>query len=249
MNFLFLGDTHGNIWQIEYAFDRAEEAGCSYIIQLGDFGYWEHRQEGQAFLDAVSHLTEEYEIPFYFIDGNHENFDWLYEYPIEDGFRRIRNGLYHIPRSATWEWDGVKFLALGGSHSIDKRYRVPGKSWWPQEMPTDVEVAEAKKVGKVDVMLTHDVPEGADLSGLLGADWKAKSESPVECAEARRKVREVFDTAKPYWLFHGHYHRRFSSMLEGVGIEGLSNEGTGKESYTVRNSVELTKGAPQRIVF
>ena len=32
---------------------------------------------------------------------------------------------------------------MGGGYSIDVMYRIPGRTWWPEEMPGDAEYAEA----------------------------------------------------------------------------------------------------------
>ena len=60
--------------------------------------------------------------------------------------------------------DGVSVFTMGGGYSIDVAYRIPGRSWWPEEMPSDEEYAEAwenlKKHGnKVDVIISHAAPD------------------------------------------------------------------------------------------
>jgi hypothetical protein len=53
---------------------------------------------------------------------------------------------------------------MGGGYSIDVAYRVPGRSWWPEELPDDKEYDEAwinleKHDNKVDVIVSHAAPE------------------------------------------------------------------------------------------
>jgi len=241
MKILFLGDLHGDPHWVKWAFEQAVDFDAELIIQLGDLGYWEHMDGGKQFMDLLQMCTEEYLIDFWWIDGNHENFDWLYDYPLDSNGRRpIRPNVIHLPRGHMFELDDVKFLAFGGSFSIDRHRRELGVSYWKQEVPTVQEVDAARAVGKVDVMLTHDVPEGTDLSGLLGPSWKVYATKFVECGTVRDRVRDVWSIAKPNWLFHGHYHRRNDTVLGDTRIVGLSNEQTGTGSIYVADTADLT---------
>lgn len=132
---LMLGDTHGNSAHVEWAASVAEREKADAIFQLGDFGYWEHAEHGGVFLDKVSAISSDYEIPIYWLDGNHENHTWLRRRYIDSalvprdeyGFVQIRAGLFHAPRAHTWTWNGVKFMALGGAYSIDMYGRLRGE--------------------------------------------------------------------------------------------------------------------------
>lgn len=224
MRFLLLGDTHGNDKFFERACQAATESGCDRIFQLGDFGYWEHYPEGVRYLDAVRELLEEYGLTCVWIDGNHENHPLLWEKYRDDcdlshtgGFWTIRAGLFYAPRGLRWAWDGITFLALGGAYSIDREYRTPGKSWWGTEMITDEDVIKASAGGPVDVMLTHDAPNEADIPSLRRQD-------PLDYPQSRNNremVSEVVRQTRPQFLAHGHYHDRYSDILHyPVGVDG-----------------------------
>lgn len=103
--------------------------------------------------------------------------------------------------------------------------------WWPTEMITDeqVELAikNAEAQGPVDIMFTHDCPEGVSVPGLHAADkWKYP-----ETNQNRERLRTVFDAVQPKLLVHGHYHTAYTGRLplkeEGWGcrVEGLANDG------------------------
>lgn len=244
MKIFMLGDLHGDAGWVKFAYRHAVQFECDVIMQLGDFGYWEHQPGGAEYLDFCQMKAEETGIDFWWIDGNHENFDWLYDYPLDNhGRRPIRPNVIHVPRGHTWEWDGIKFLAFGGSYSVDRWRRELGFSYWEQEMPTIRDVEAARAVGKVDVMITHDVPDGTDLAPLLGPSWKVHADKPIECGETRRRIREVWDVAQPHWLFHGHYHQRADSLLGYTRIVGLSNEQTGSGSWYVADTADLGSSA------
>lgn len=60
--------------------------------------------------------------------------------------------------------DGLRFFTMGGASSTDKDYRVEGKNWWPEELPTKEKYQEAlhnldNEKWKVDIVLTHSAPD------------------------------------------------------------------------------------------
>jgi hypothetical protein len=95
-----------------------------------------------------------------FIDGNHEDFSILYNYPVDKktGTRTIFKNLYHMPRGTVMEIEGKLFGFLGGAESIDKSYRTEGLSWWPEERITEEDVETMiNNVGnrQLDYFITH----------------------------------------------------------------------------------------------
>lgn len=167
------GDTHHNIDIAKlYREDFKDATGVSfreitkddYLIVCGDFGIvW--------FLNSLRR-NEEKMINWYnskpwttlFIDGNHENFDRLQEYPIETWnggkIHRISDSIIHLMRGQVFNIDNQKFFTMGGATSIDKMYRQINVSWWPQELPSHEEYEEAldnlqKHDYTVDYILTH----------------------------------------------------------------------------------------------
>jgi len=252
---LICGDTHGNNAWWARLVEYAQKHACEKIVQLGDFGYWEHRREGVEYLDKTSKKATMAGIPIYFIDGNHENHPLLWERypPGEDGFCKLRENLYYIPRGNSWTWDGVKFLGIGGAYSVDKPWRVqeeetyrePRTLWWPTELIRDVDVQKCLEVGKVDVVFSHDCPTGIELPGIGG-------EYPVSNAN-RAYLRHIIDHVQPQVVFHGHYHMRNSGQLNAafeqhgkllwrsVRVEGYAHDGEwSQNSWQVIETKEIS---------
>lgn len=103
-----------------------------------------------------------------FVDGNHENFPRLYHYPVKNfhGGKagQLAKKVWHLRRGEVYTIDGKKIFTMGGATSIDKTRRTPGISWWPEEVPSDKEWANAKKNladhgWHVDYVFTHCPPE------------------------------------------------------------------------------------------
>ena len=159
------GDTHGNqykwVEQIESVISPAD-----IIIVCGDFGvgFWNGRYwSEETFYDFLS--AQKYTVLF--IDGNHENFDKLYSYPIGTwcGGRvhKIRQNVIHLMRGEVYCIEDISIFVMGGGYSIDKYLRTEGVSWWSQEMPSEEEYDNALENlrnadFKVDYIITHTAP-------------------------------------------------------------------------------------------
>ena len=163
------GDIHGDQILWDACISNFLKEGDNIIV-LGDFGigffdgrYWTE----EMFYDYLA----EQKYTVLFVDGNHENFEKLNSFPVDQWHggrvQFIRSNVIHLMRGEIYDIDGKKIFCFGGGYSLDKDYRVPGRTWWPQEMPDDGEYRNATKNLEecgftVDYILTHTAP--ADLS-------------------------------------------------------------------------------------
>lgn len=225
---LLVGDLHGDVFALQRAFRQAYYNEAVAIVQLGDYGFGWRRDGDQCwFATITSDLVAETSIPFYFIDGNHENFDLLEKYAVgENGLREVATSVYHIPRGECVTFGETRFLALGGAYSVDKPNRKTGVSWWPQEAITEEDVQRAIAAGPVDVLLTHDIPDGIQdhhalkirLNGMFG-------EGAAENSIANQQlVSRVLTACGAQRVFHGHLHAFHETDLDGVTVVGLEKE-------------------------
>lgn len=267
-NVLFLGDSHGNTGFVAEAIGAALGYNCQVILQLGDFGIWDHKIDGVKFLDKTEEFLEKAGFPLVFADGNHENFDSLYSIPVdEDGFRRVRPHIWHAPRGHIWNWSGVTFMAMGGAHSIDG----PGGVWAQGRGPLD------KGVGGY-----HYIEEGTDLGGW----WPQETIKAVEAQEAienalnwkeevgpidvliahdcpagvpipgingypagdknRHLLAQVCDAADPHYIFCGHFHLRHRGVYNNARVEILAAD-VNQKDQALAISVEQLKQAPPEV--
>ena len=166
MNRVFIcGDTHGtlDIGKIEQLKMKEELDYGDYLIVCGDCGVvWDK--------ESLPEYTQHFEnigCNVLFIDGNHENFDILNEYPVEywngGKIHKISEHIYHLLRGQIFEIYGEKFLTIGGADSSDREYREEHISWWSDERISNDDINEAKqnleKVNyKVDYVITHTPP-------------------------------------------------------------------------------------------
>lgn len=177
MGRLFItGDTHNiiNITKFYYSnfpvqMDLTKD---DIIFILGDFGgIWNGGEDEQSLLKWY----ESKNWTTVFLDGNHENFDLLKQYPVVDfngaAAHKINDSIYHIMRGEVMELNNKKFFILGGAESVDKKERIEGKSWWKEESISPTEFAHSldslkDHEWKIDYVLTHT--GGTSINNFFG---------------------------------------------------------------------------------
>lgn len=212
------GDTHADIDIGKLSTKRFPEQKMltknDFLIICGDFGlvwdgsareiYW------QDWLTSKNYTT-------LWIDGNHENFDILYEFPLVERFggniREIAQDIYHLDRGQVLTIDGRKIFVMGGARSHDREHRVEHISWWEQEMPTAEEMNRAIDTldandWEVDYVITHCAPKSVQQEIC---SWY-ENDPLVSFLE---RVRT--DLKFKRWYF-GHYHidRTFGEQFEAL---------------------------------
>ncbi len=209
------GDWHGNQHYAKRAILYAADQGAQAILHVGDFAY----DMRPNFFAAVQRALEDTGLTLGWVDGNHDRHDALRELVAEHGIAPIplRPNIFYLPRGYRWTWNGTRFLALGGAHSVDRPWRTPGREWWPGETISVEQAAAVKAGGVADVMLCHDVPAGVRIPCIEGNPLGFPV-SEIEAAEQyRRLLRSVVDVVRPRHLFAGHYHCRLDVQLDGDG--------------------------------
>ena len=117
MAIFITGDTHGDFTRFkkEVFYEQAELTKEDCIIITGDFGgVWDSSANERYWLDWL----EQKPFTTLFVSGNHENFDLLAEYPVEDWcggtVQRIRPSVIHLMRGQVYSIQGKKFFTMGG---------------------------------------------------------------------------------------------------------------------------------------
>lgn len=243
MRLLIAGDSHGSIHAWEYWVKAALRADADAIFQVGDNL---NMTDMVPYINRIRELLDRSHLLGYCIDGNHDPLDVLRSYPtIEPGLREIRPNFFYVERGGIVTFDGINVMGLGGAFSVDREQRDELTAqdgiirWWGTEtitLPQAQAAMAAARDKKVDVMVTHDFPEGVDFQ-------KIRFLKPNEDAQAQRKlIRRVVAVAKPNVLFHGHHHRRYNETLvidgHEIAIKGLADHLRYQESYTVFDTNE-----------
>ena len=167
---LIIGDTHGardNFDNVALSYPNLTKD--DYVIVTGDFGFvWGvneyHIKDDDKWLDFL----EEKPWTTLFVDGNHENHMRLREYPIKEWnggkVHEIRKSVLHLMRGEVFKIEGKTFFCFGGARSTDQLYRIPYRSWWPQEIPSQEEYDNA--ISNLELInyhpnyiITHAMPD------------------------------------------------------------------------------------------
>lgn len=165
------GDTHGDF--IRFSTDifpeQKQMTKNDFVIICGDFGIWKDTPQERYWLDWLNDKS----FTTLFVDGNHSNFDRLYQMPVIEWngghVHNVRDSVIHLMRGQVFEIGGKRVFTMGGgsSHdisdgilepdapdfkqqrkSLDRRmalYRVNHVSWWKEELPSDEEYETAKR--------------------------------------------------------------------------------------------------------
>ena len=197
-----------------------------YMIVCGDAGLvWHGDKSDDPQLDRLEAL------PFtvLFVDGNHENFDALSEYPVElwhsGKVHKIRPHVIHLMRGQAFELQGRTFFTMGGAQSHDiadgildmdspdfyERYdsmrrnrgqfRINHISWWLEELPSGKEYAEAQQtLERLDWKTDYIITHCAPTAIQQKINANFKPDKLTDFLEEIRNYSRFH-----YWLF-GHYH-------------------------------------------
>lgn len=214
MKYLFVGDLHGDLTIAQIVIEYAGAQQCGEIIQVGDWGFiWPQAD----CVEQLNDILKENKQTMRFIDGNHDVHPKLFPLERNKDFNLASNLTYQHRGTLKEFPDGVRMVFLGGAPSIDKRSRVEGESWWPEEYVTMDDVAQAvQHKGPIHVLVTHDVavkPEGFKETSDMSFIYRSR--------ESHAHLLEVIQALKPKVNIHGHYHYRYNSQIESTKIIGL----------------------------
>lgn len=201
-----------------------------FVIVCGDFGgVWNKGGESKEEKNKLDWLEAR---PFttLFVCGNHENFDRLYEYPVEEWHggkvHKIRPSVIHLMRGQVYDIEGAKFFTFGGASSHDigggilelddpnfrlkKRrldregslYRVNHLSWWKEELPSEEEMEAGRKNLELNGNKVDFIVTHCCASGIQKILGGSGYEEDI-LTDYLEEIRQNTEYTK--WFF-GHYH-------------------------------------------
>ena len=219
------GDTHGSFKRFSNRKFHGQEG--DYVLICGDFGgVWEDSDEQRHNLNWLS----EKKYTILFADGNHENYDMLKEFPVEEWHGGkvsfIRPNVIHLKRGQVYDIEGKSFFVFGGARSHDiwdgilnpndplfdiKRrrldrlgamYRIDHVSWWKEEMPSAEEMDEGRRN-----LLAHQNNVDYIITHCCATSTQALLNfGQYEADSATDYLEEIHSTITWRKWFFGHYH-------------------------------------------
>lgn len=236
------GDCHRNFERFNRSIfpEQKEMTKNDYVIVCGDFGgVWNKEKENTEetmlldWLDCKSFTT-------LFVDGNHENFDRLYDYPVEKWHggkvHKIRPSVIHLMRGQVFDIDGRSIFTFGGasSHDIDggilepddqdykkkkkeldqgwRPYRINHVSWWKQELPSEEEMEEGRK----NLALHHNTVDFIVTHCCSSSTQAMLGGSLYKPDIETTYFEEIKQNTKYIKWFFGHYHDNRNVSAEEI---------------------------------
>lgn len=210
-----IGDTHSCL--DNFLNLRAKYVGVyeftkeDYVIVTGDFGFvWYTDKQSTLYKNGEELLDLINDMPFttLFVDGNHCNFSRLNSYPVMEwhGGRvhKIRESILHLMRGEVYDINDKTFFVFGGGLSVDKAYREPYKTWWPEEIPSKEEynnaVANLESINWApDYIITHVMPDSY-VKEFYGSRYRPGDKASYMCNDFLIQCHSY------YKWYCGHYH-------------------------------------------
>ena len=206
MSIFVCGDIHStlDINKLDQFIERDDLTEKDYLIICGDTGICGFSKEQET---ATREYLRKLPMTILFADGNHEQFDALNSYSIDEWnagkVHIIEPGIIHLMRGQVYQIDGKRFFVFGGAYSIDRAYRDLGFTWFEEEIPSQEEYEEAWKNleacdYEVDYIISHTGPY--EVITELGY------ECHDEALEQVRFLQQVADCVDFKDWYFGHFH-------------------------------------------
>jgi Icc-related predicted phosphoesterase len=191
----FLGDIHGNTGTLQRAIIKAKEQGAAALIQVGDFGWYNSKIQYFAAVD--------YQLPVYWIDGNHENHKLIYESTMP------HPNCIFVHRGTVLELDGKKIGFLGGAASVDKEMRLQGYGHWSdKELIEESDVAKLDNIEQLDILVTHTPPQSVIDKNFDPNNLRFFNLNPKTWFDpSARHVEHLWNRLNNPTLICGHMHK------------------------------------------
>jgi predicted phosphodiesterase len=211
MSIFITGDTHGTFDAEKLSYFDGKDDLLSkedYLIICGDVAVCGLSDEDDR---EVKDLLHSLPVTVLFIDGNHENFEKLNSYPVEEwhgGLVHIlEDDIIHLMRGQVFHIDGKTFFTMGGAHSADYMYREPYVNWFPEELSSEKEMEDGlqnlESAGNhVDYILTHTGP--SEAVAAMGPDFAEKGDGEEDAFQLY--LQKIADRTEFRDWYFGHFH-------------------------------------------
>lgn len=200
------GDLHSEWEALFRKLDYLELKDC-YLLHVGDIGIgFKSPDKQNKEIEFLNNRFKKRGIQFIGIRGNHDDPEYFQG--------QVRHSYFELIPDYTYrEFNGEKFLFVGGAVSIDRRVRVPHMSWWEDE----AFVLKPELVEKVDVLITHTIPQwSGDFQKSGIASWCEKDSTLWEEAVLEREnISKLIELCQPKKHYSGHFHKSCFTSYNG----------------------------------
>lgn len=199
-----VGDIHGQPRAVLNSVTRLGIRDCALVF-LGDIGLGFHDNHAGCCKFIETEICVPHNITAYLLRGNHDNPESfnLHKNELEESFPHVKILQDHDTVTTR---TGLRGLVVPGSISIDRIYRIPGLSYWTDEL-MDYSFIPGEHY---DFVLAHGGPTPPVLNHHTGGlfDDMCRKDPGVKPDTDREQnyVGEVIKAATPSMWINGHYH-------------------------------------------
>jgi Icc-related predicted phosphoesterase len=202
MTVLLISDIHAKFDVINTQVRHAEDTTgqpIDQVMALGDFGFFSDelhdyfRRDGNSFLRPVA-----------CIDGNHEDHGNLHELAAD-----YADHVTYKPRGSVHRLGSWRGLCLGGARYMDA-WSTPRGCEITQD---DVAACLSHAPEDIDLVLSHDCPEGIGMPNTAGLEHYGAPGVP--------QMARLAEHFRPRWWLFGHHHRWFDQQIDETRYIGL----------------------------
>ena len=224
----FIGDIHGNFQAL---MDITNPYDNTVFIIAGDCGFGFPDTNVKKIKSLVSKMIMPFlnkrNSYFMFIRGNHDDPAFFQD----EAFRsEISTGRFILlPDYSLIKINGKNILCVGGSVSVDRRFRTTGTSYWYGEEMIEPKLMELLNYeGGVDVICAHTanriwidhlLPPMPDWLRIAFKEDKKLTPDSERENEICEKLQNYYQPK--YWI-HGHYHESGKTVINGTEIISLN---------------------------
>lgn len=202
---LVVTDWHRATLPVYRVIRKAKELGVKTIIHCGDLGYNFNNIHNNLFEKTLSKELKNSDLQMIWLDGNHDNQPWLNSLKtLDNGFKRTgkSNRLFYAPRGQRWQMAGRNLGALGGAITVNAFKYKEGITVFKDEQDVTDENVEALGYEKLDVLFTHEAPQGTQLENTL----KLTDKDVINTSLTRDRILKAVHNTKPELVISGHWH-------------------------------------------
>jgi Icc-related predicted phosphoesterase len=227
----FIGDVHSNIDNV-YSFVKKHKVDA--IVQGGDFGLY--RSEEAACSKEVRHnfwnvkkiiqdLTAQnlkrFDIPIYFIMGNHEDFNNLTHWYLDS------LNIHYLPQARVHTICDVRIGVLGGIwspikfHWPEKKLVDRNKRFYTSLQIKELSIRATTDDTSIDVLVTHQAASDLIFSKKTNHD------------EGSKHLRQLVEVLKPKHYVFAHHHKKYEGSINTTKVHGVGNFSKNNQSYVI----------------
>lgn len=232
----FIGDIHGGFETMTWDILTRQELSHTLIIVCGDIGMGFNKDEYyNALFEKLNKKLRKAGNLVAMFRGNHDN-PVYFNQPELTQVNKFSN-IKLIPDYSILRTVEGHILCIGGARSVDKYMRLTDKSWWADEMVTEMPEDFLTELQSneilVDIVCTHTSPNIAfpiddpDKPAEIIVNFSFYDKELIEDNKnERERLTQIWRTLKEnghpihHWMY-GHFHECFRKELEGTQFIGL----------------------------